>query len=314
MTVPKSAVAAGLARHHFAALSIAAAILTILLKAAAWWLTGSVGLLSDALESFVNLAGACVALWMVVLAARPPDDEHPFGHAKAEYFSSGFEGVLIMGASIGILWAAVQRLVVPQPLEALGLGMILSVVATAVNFGVAQALARAARRFGSVALAADSRHLMTDVVTSVGVVIGIAAVVLTGWQILDPLIAIAVGLNILFEGTRLLREAADGLMDRRLDDEQIRLLQQALDGFSAREIGWRALRTRRAGSHAWIDVVIEVPGHWTVERGHAVADEVESALMAVIPQATVLTHVEPHGATQTADAGDRTDRSATIVR
>lgn len=293
MIVPKSPTPNTFERHHFAWLSIAAAVATILLKTVAWWLTGSVGLLSDALESFVNLAGASFALVMIVVAARPPDDDHPFGHAKAEYFSSGFEGILIFGAAAAIIWTAVDRLLAPQPLEAVGIGLAVSAVATAINLGVAIALRRAAARFRSIALEADARHLMTDVVTSVGVVAGVAAVALTGWLILDPLIAIAVGLNILLEGARMLRASVDGLMDRSLDAAELDRLRAALDSLAARGIAWRGLRTRRAGSHAWIDVVVLVPGDWTVDAGHAVADEVEAMLAAIVEQATVLTHIEP---------------------
>lgn len=293
MILPKTPFPDTLERHHFAWLSIAAAVATITLKALAWWLTDSVGLLSDALESFVNLAGASFALLMIVIASRPPDDEHPFGHAKAEYFSSGFEGILIFGAAAAIIWAAVSRLLAPQPLEALGLGLVVSLVATVINLGVAIALRRAALRFRSVALEADARHLMTDVVTSVGVAVGLVAVSLTGWLILDPLIAIAVGLNILLEGVRLLRAAVDGLMDRSLEAPELERLRGALDALSARGIAWRGLRTRRAGSHAWIDVVVLVPGDWTVDAGHAVADEVEATLGAIVEQATVVTHLEP---------------------
>ncbi|MCA3178215.1 MAG: cation transporter [Burkholderiales bacterium] len=283
-------------RKHFAWLSIAAAVATIALKTGAWWMTGSVGLLSDALESFVNLAGASFALWMILIAARPPDEDHPFGHSKAEYFSSGFEGILIFGAAAAIIWAAAERLVSPHPLEALGLGLAVSALATAINFGVAIALRRAAKRFDSIALEADSRHLMTDVVTSVGVVIGVGAVALTGWLVLDPLIAIAVGLNILFEGFRLVRASVDGLMDRSLDEPEQARLREALDALAPRGVGWRGLRTRRAGTHTWIDVVVLVPGAWTVDVAHDVADEVEATLAAIVPNATVVTHLEPHPA------------------
>jgi cation diffusion facilitator family transporter len=282
-----------LERHHFAWLSIAAAVTTIVLKTTAWWLTGSVGLLSDALESFVNLAGASFALWMILITRRPPDDEHPFGHGKAEYFSSGFEGILIFGAAAAIIWAGAQRLMSPQPLESLGLGVAVSVLATAVNLGTAIALKRAARRFGSIALEADARHLMTDVVTSVGVVAGVGAVALTGWLILDPLIAIAVGINILTEGWRILRGSIDGLMDRSLDPSVQTKLREVLDGYATRGVRWRALRTRRSGTEAWIDVVVLVPGDWTVSTGHAVVDEIEAALGSVVANATILTHLEP---------------------
>ncbi len=294
MILPNSSPADRLERRHFAWLSIAAAVATIALKAGAWWTTGSVGLLSDALESFVNLAGASFALWMILVAARPADADHPFGHGKAEYFSSGFEGILILGAAGAIIWAAAQRLATPHPLESLGPGLALSAVATAINLGVAIALRRAARRFDSIALEADSRHLMTDVVTSIGVVIGVGAVALTGWLVLDPLIAIAVGLHILVEGARLIRASVHGLMDRSLDEAEQARLRAALDALGPRGVGWRALRTRRAGAQAWIDVVVLVPGGWTVEAGHAVADEVESTLGAIVPNATVVTHLEPH--------------------
>ncbi len=294
MILPNSSPADRLERRHFAWLSIAAAVATIALKAGAWWTTGSVGLLSDALESFVNLAGASFALWMILVAARPADADHPFGHGKAEYFSSGFEGILILGAAGAIIWAAAQRLATPHPLESLGPGLALSAVATAINLGVAIALRRAARRFDSIALEADSRHLMTDVVTSIGVVIGVGAVALTGWLVLDPLIAIAVGLHILVEGARLIRASVHGLMDRSLDEDEQARLRAALDALAPRGVGWRALRTRRAGAQAWIDVVVLVPGAWTVEVGHAVADEVESTLGAIVPNATIVTHLEPH--------------------
>jgi len=280
-------------REHFAGLSIAAALATIGLKTLAWWLTGSVGLLSDALESFVNLAGASFALWMILIARLPPDAEHPFGHAKAEYFSSGFEGILILGAGIGIVWAATGRLFAPQPLESVGLGLALTAVATAINLGVAIALRRAATRFDSIALEADSRHLMTDVFTSMAVLIAVALVGLTGWLVLDPLIALAVGANILREGVRLMRVSVDGLMDRSLDEPVQDRLREALDRFAAEGVHWRGLRTRRAGADAWIDVVVLVPGHWTVHAGHQVLDRVEAALAAVVPGATVLTHLEP---------------------
>jgi cation diffusion facilitator family transporter len=294
--LPKSPAADTLERKHFAWLSIAAAVTTIALKTGAWWMTGSVGLLSDALESFVNLAGASFALWMILIASRPPDEDHPFGHSKAEYFSSGFEGILIFGAAAAIIWAAAERIVSPHPLEALGPGLAVSALATAINLGVAIALRRAAKRFDSIALEADSRHLMTDVVTSIGVVVGLGAVALTGWLVLDPLIAIAVGLNILFEGFRLVRASVDGLMDRSLGEPEQARLREALDALAPRGVGWRGLRTRRAGAHTWIDVVVLVPGAWTVDVAHDIADEVEATLGAIVPNATVVTHLEPHAA------------------
>ena len=201
--------------------SVCVAIATILLKGAAWWWTGSVGLLSDALESFVNLAGASFALWMIIVTRAPADRRHPFGHGKAEYFSSGFEGILILGASVGIIWAGAERLIQPKDIESPGWGLAWSAVATAVNLVVARVLGRAGERFNSIALKADSRHLMTDVWTSVGVIAGVGLVALTGWLILDPLIAIAVGVNITREAVRLVRESVDGLMDRSLEPEAL---------------------------------------------------------------------------------------------
>ena len=291
--LPNSSQAPALERHHFAWLSIAAAVATISLKTLAWWLTGSVGLLSDALESFVNLAGASFALWMIIVATRPPDEDHPFGHSKAEYFSSGFEGILILGAAAAIIWAAAERLADPHPLESLGIGLVVSAVATAINLGVAISLKRAAVRFASVALAADSRHLMTDVVTSVGVLIGVAAVGLTGLQWLDPLIAIAVGLNILVEGVRLMRGAVDGLMDRGLDEIELERIRASLADLGKQGVYWQGLRTRRAGSHAWIELVLAVPGGWSIDAGHALSLDVEARLAAAVPGAVVTTRLVP---------------------
>lgn len=294
MTVTKTSWSSTFGRQHFAALSIGAAVATIGLKAAAWWVTDSVGLLSDALESFVNLAGASFALWMILVTQRPPDDEHQFGHAKAEYFSSGFEGMLIFAAAAAIIWSATGRLAAPRPLDAVGLGLVLSGLSTVINLGMAIALRRAALRFNSIALEADSRHLMTDVYTSLGVAAAVVAVWATGWLLLDPLIALAVGLNILFVGVRLMKASVDGLMDRSLDEPTQARLRDALDGFAPRDVRWRNLRTRRAGTEAWIDVDVLVPGEWTVTRGHAIADDIEATLRELVPGATVMTHVEPH--------------------
>jgi cation diffusion facilitator family transporter len=274
-------------------LSIAAAVLVIGLKLGAWWVTGSVGLLSDALESFVNLAGASFALWMILLTQQPPDDEHQFGHGKAEYFASAFEGILIFGAAAVIIWVSAQRLFDPRPLQAVGLGLVLAAVSTAINLGVSIALRRASVRFKSIALEADARHLMTDVYTSVGVIAGVAAVAATGWLVLDPLIAIAVAINILFEGVRLMRMSIDGLMDRSLDEDEQARLRAALDGFADRGVRWSHLRTRRAGTESWVDVHVLVPGDWTVARGHDIVDEIEATLRGVLPGTTVMTHLEP---------------------
>lgn len=283
----------GMDRHHFAWLSIAAAVSTIAFKAFAWWITGSVGLLSDALESFVNLAGASFALWMIIVTRAPADRRHPFGHGKAEYFSSGFEGILILGASVGIIWAGAERLIQPKDIESPGWGLAWSAVATAVNLVVARVLGRAGERFNSIALKADSRHLMTDVWTSVGVIAGVGLVAATGWLILDPLIAIAVGLNITREAVRLVRESVDGLMDRSLEPDALARAEAVLDTFRARSVGYRDLRTRRAGVSAFVQLTVLVPGEWTVREGHSLLDEIESALAGVLPGTEVTTHLEP---------------------
>ena len=280
-------------RHHFAWLSIAAAIATIALKTLAWWITGSVGLLSDALESFVNLAGASFALWMILVTREPADRSHPFGHGKAEYFSSGFEGILILGAAFAIIWAAVERLIAPQPIESPGWGLAWSAAATGINFIVARVLGRAGERFNSIALSADSRHLMTDVWTSVGVIVAVALVAVTGWLPLDPIIAIAVGLNITREAWHLLRESVDGLMDRSLDSADVVRARRVLETFHARGVAFTDLRTRRAGASAFLQVVVLVPGDWTVRDGHALLDEIEAAVVAELPGIDVTTHLEP---------------------
>ena len=282
-----------LERHHFAWLSIAAAVATIALKTLAWWITGSVGLLSDALESFVNLAGASFALWMILVTREPADRGHPFGHGKAEYFSSGFEGILILGAAFAIIWAAVERLAAPQPIESPGWGLAWSAAATSINFIVARVLGQAGERFNSIALTADSRHLMTDVWTSFGVIAGVALVALTGWLPLDPIIAIAVGLNITREAWHLLRESVDGLMDRSLDGQQQVLARAVLESFHARGVAFTGLRTRRAGTSSFLQVVVLVPGDWSVSASHALLDEIEAAVVAELPGIDVTTHLEP---------------------
>lgn len=280
-------------RHHFAWLSIVAAVATIALKTYAWWITGSVSLLSDALESLVNLAGASFALWMILITRVPADDEHPFGHGKAEYFAGGFEGVLILGAALAIIVTAVQRLLTPQPLESVGLGLVFSAVSTAINFGVAVALKRASARLNSFALEADSRHLMTDVWTSVGVITGVFMVPVTGWLWLDPVVAIAVGLHIILEGYKLVRGAVDGMMDGALVEDRLTNIVSALDAFAARDVSYKNLKTRRAGTVSFIQVDILVPRQWTVGQGHDVLDEIEFRLAEIVPGANIVTHLEP---------------------
>ncbi|MCW5611357.1 MAG: cation transporter [Rubrivivax sp.] len=264
-------------------LSVAVALATIALKTAAWWVSGSVGLLSDALESLVNLAGATFALAMVTIAARPPDDDHPYGHHKAEYFSSGFEGVLIGAAALAIVWTAVQRLLNPQPLEALGLGLALSVLASVLNGALAWSMLRKAREVHSVALEGDARHLMTDVWTTAGVVLGLGAVAATGWTWLDPLLAIAVAANILREGLRLVRRSVGGLMDEALDERSQAAIQQVLDGFAHPAIRFDHLTTRRAGQRRFADLHMHMPAGWTLRRAAALRGEVEQALMSAVP-------------------------------
>ena len=280
-------------RRHFAWLSIAAAIATISLKTLAWWITGSVSLLSDALESLVNLAGASFALWMILITRVPADDEHPFGHSKAEYFSSAFEGVLIFGAAVAIIVTAVQRLLVPQDLESIGLGLVFSALSTAINYGVAVALRNAGVRFNSIALEADSKHLMTDVWTSVGVVAGLLIVAMTGWRRIDPLVAIAVGLHIIVEGYRLVRASVDGMMDGALVEDRLANIKSALDSFAERDVAYKNLKTRRAGTVSFVQVDILVPRHWTVGQGHDVLDEIEFRLASAVPNANIVTHLEP---------------------
>ena len=264
-------------------LSIAVALATIALKTLAWWVSGSVSLLSDALESLVNLAGAIFALMMVTLAARPPDDEHPYGHHKAEYFSSGFEGVLIFAAALAIIWAAVDRLLHPQALEAVGLGIALSVVSSVLNGALAWAMLRKARAHRSIALEADARHLYTDVVTSAGVVLGLFGVMATGWLWLDPLLAIVVALNIMREGVSLVRRSSEGLMDRAVEPETLAEIERTLDVFRHQAIRFDHLTTRRAGQRRFVDLHMHMPSNWTLGRAAALRTSVEQALMAAVP-------------------------------
>ena len=280
---------------RFAALSIVAALVTIALKVLAWWLTDSIGLLSDALEGTINLAGATVALAMIGVAARPPDEDHAFGYTKAEYFASGFEGTLILIAAVAIGFAAVDRLISPRPLEHVGAGLAVSVAASLVNYAVAQRLYEASRHFRSIALEADARHLMTDVWTSAGVIVGVAAAWLTGWERLDPLIALAVAANIVWSGYKLMQRSIHGLLDRALPADQLQALDRVLDRYRARGIDFHALRTRQAGARSFVTLHVLVPADWTVAQGHNLAHEVEKDIREALPDAAVLTHVEPLG-------------------
>jgi cation diffusion facilitator family transporter len=278
---------------RFAWLSIAAALATIALKGLAWWLTGSVGLLSDALESFVNLAAALLTLLVLAIAARPPDDEHAFGYSKAEYFGSGFEGMLILVAAVLIAIAAVQRLLSPQPLHSVGAGLIASAVASAINYAVARVLLDAARRYRSIALEADARHLFTDVWTSAGVIAGVAAAAATGWLWLDPVLALAVAANITWWGVKLVRRSALGLLDRALGPAEREAIERALDELRAAGVEFHAVRTREAAGRSFVSMHVLVPGEWTVQRGHDVVEEIEARIRGAVPGAAVFTHLEP---------------------
>lgn len=264
-------------------LSVVAALATIAMKTGAWWITGSVGLLSDAMESFVNLASALFAVLMVTIAERPADDDHPFGHTKAEYFSSGFEGLLIVGAAVAIIWAAAGRFAHPQPLEQLGWGIALSVASSAINGLLAWRMLIASREQRSIALEADARHLFTDVYTSAGVVLGLLLVPLTGWLWLDPLLAIGVAMNILREGVHLAWRSVDGLMDKAVEPEVRVQIDAALEQFAHHTIRFDHIVTRRAGQRRFVDVHMHMPAGWTLGRAAALRTSVEQALMSAVP-------------------------------
>ncbi len=263
--------------------SVVVAVLTITLKTWAWYVTGSVGLLSDALESLVNLGSALFAVVMVTIAKRPADEDHPYGHHKAEYFSSGFEGALIIVAAGAIIWTAVPRLINPQPIEQVGWGLALSVAGSALNGGLAWIMFGAARAHRSIALEADARHLVTDVWTSVGVVVGIGAVALTGWLWLDALVAIAVGANILREGFHLIWRSSQGLMDEAVEPEVLAEIHKTLDIFSHHTIRFDHVTTRRAGQRRFVDMHMHMPSGWSLGRAAALRTSVEQALMSAVP-------------------------------
>lgn len=278
---------------RYAWLSIAAAILTIGLKYGAYWLTGSVGLLSDALESLVNLAAAIMALAMISLAERPPDDDHAYGHTKAEYFASAVEGGLILLAAYSIGSTALTRLANPAPLENVGWGVAISVLASLINLGVALILRRASRRYNSITLDADAKHLMTDVWTSVAVIAGIGAVTATGFYWLDPVIALAVAVNIVVSGVQLVQRSALGLMDTGIPAEQRTAIVAILERFGP-TVTYHSLRTRVAGQRSFVSVHILVPGSWSVQQGHDRLEEMEEEIRHTIPgPVTILTHLEP---------------------
>ena len=268
--------------------SVAVALMTIGLKTGAWWLTDSVGLLSDAMESLVNLASAMFGLMMVTIAERPADEDHPYGHHKAEYFSSGFEGILIIVAGLGILWTAGHRIFDPQPIEQVGLGLALSVGSSLLNGLLAWVMFRAAREHRSLALEADARHLVTDVWTSVGVVVGIALVSVTGWLWLDAVVAMGVAFNILKEGAHLVWRSSQGLMDESVESDVLAEIQAVLDGFAHQRgeteiIRFDHLNTRKAGQRRFVDVHMHMPAGWTLGRAAALRGSVEQALMSAVP-------------------------------
>ena len=277
---------------RFAWLSIAAAVITIVLKAIAYMLTGSIGLLSDMMESFVNLVGAFMALAMLVIAARPADEEHAFGHSKAEYFSSGVEGLLILIAAVSIGVTAVPRLITPKPLEQIGLGLGVSVAASLINFFVARVLLKAGKRYHSITLEADAQHLITDVWTSGGVLVGVGAVAITGWERLDPIVAILVAINIVWSGIHIIRRSVLGLMDTALSPEEQSKLQRILESYRKEGIQYHAVRTRQSGARQFISFHVLVPGKWTVQHGHRLLEKIEADVRQAFTNATVFTHLE----------------------
>jgi cation diffusion facilitator family transporter len=280
--------------ERYAWLSVAAALATITLKTLAWWLTGSVGLLSDALESIVNLAAALLALAMLRVAASPPDENHPYGFSKAEYFAAGIEGALIVLAAAGILASAIPRLIEPQPLQAPLLGLALSAAASGINLGVGMLLIRVGRREHSIALEADGHHLMTDVWTSAGVIVGVTLVVLTGWLRLDPLVALAVAGHIVWIGLRLMRRSWKGLLDAAIPTEDTGEVTKLFTEYSRRYgVSFHALRTRQAGARRFISFHLLVPDAWTVAHAHQLSEEIEARIRSMVPNAAVFTHIEP---------------------
>jgi cation diffusion facilitator family transporter len=274
-------------------LSLIAAVVTVALKLLAYALTGSVALLSDALESLVNVLAGGMAVAMLWLAELPPDEEHPYGHHKAEYFSSGLEGLLILAAALAIGWTAVRRLLDPVPLEQAAIGLLIVAAATVINFVIARILLRASRRTHSITLEANARHLMTDVWTSIGVITGVALAAVTGWVQLDALIAIVVALHIVLAGFDLTRRSALGLLDTAIGSAEQEQVQQILRHYEEQGIAFHALRTRQSGGRRFVSMHVLVPGEWTVSRGHELLEKIEAEVRATLPMATVFTHLEP---------------------
>jgi cation diffusion facilitator family transporter len=277
---------------RFAWISIAAAVVTIALKTVAYYLTGSVGLLSDALESLVNLVGGIMALAMLTIAIRPADDDHSYGHSKAEYFSSGVEGALILVAALSIAFTAIPRLFHPKELEQVGAGLAVSVVASLVNLGVALVLLRAGKKHHSITLEANAHHLLTDVWTSVGVLLGVGAVVLTGWLWMDPVVALLVAANIVWTGSRIVWRSISGLMDLALPKQDLAVIRAILETYQNANVQFHALRSRQAGARKFCSVHVIVPGTWTVHHGHELLEQIESSIRAALPNISVFTHLE----------------------
>lgn len=281
--------------ERFAWLSIATAIATVTLKGVAAWITGSVGILSDALESTVNLVAAIIALWALRLAARPADHNHDFGHGKAEYVSAGVEGTMIFVAAVAIIYGAVLRLISPHPLEQPGVGLLLATIASVGNLATGLLLIRAGKRHRSITLVADGKHLMTDVWTSAGVLVAIGLIIVTRWEILDPIIAIGVALNIVWTGYKLIRQSIVGLLDAALPPEEVELVRATVEKLAATDerIEVTGIRTRESGRQRFVYVTLGVPGHWTVVRSHELADAVEDEVDAALPGASTFVHIEP---------------------
>lgn len=278
---------------RYAWLSIAAAIVTIGLKSVAYLLTGSVGLLSDAIESVVNLVAAVLALAMLIVAARPPDEGHPYGHSKAEYFASAAEGLLILVAALTIGVTAARRIAFPRPVEQAGIGLAIAVAASAVNFIVARILLTVGKRYNSITLEADARHLMTDVWTSVAVIGGVGAVALTDWELLDPIVALAVAANIIRTGFVLMRRSVAGLMDAALPAEEFEKLTKVLNKYKEQGIEFHAIRTRQAAGRRFVSIHVLVPGRWTTHKSHHVVEDIEADIRHVLSETIVFTHIEP---------------------
>lgn len=280
---------------RYAWLSIGAALGTMAIKFGSYFITGSVGLLSDAMESIVNLFGGIMALTMLSIAHQPPDEDHAFGHNKAEYFSSGMEGTLILIAAVSIGVAAVRRLINPASLHQLGVGLAVNLSASVINLIVAMVMIRTGENRHSITLEANGRHLMTDVWTSVGVAAGVGAVALTGWKRLDPVIALLVTGNIVWTGVNIVRRSVMGLMDTVLPEEEENRVHQILDGYVGQEVQYHALRTRRAGARRFVSFHVLVPGEWSVQRGHHLLEDIEAEIRDALPNVTVTTHMEPLG-------------------